>query len=218
MPINCAINFQCAATITESGSPKKLRMPPPDGSSRCAIVATLATAAVNFRLDGRLLRKEVPHYHDSNGMPPAATDIDRASATRTFGGDPAQPVTTFTLIAPETDRQPIDALPVGPRAALLKLPEDALAFTGQFVVVGEGTLALIAPGRAMGFGIVRLDGLLQASSPVAIDWDLATGELPPNTAPPSTPWAPDATTARSSSSIAPADANYGASPPSSHRR
>ena len=281
MPINCAINFQCAATITESGSPNKLRLPPGriipvrecrnacDGGGkisfgpnatlfetmkdgeRAVIDFTLhepfsgqmhvsmlrhntRAAAVNFRLDGRLLRQEVPHYHDSSafttdlvalgkqrlaagshrleievasripeikkawicarhlefqpddsqriafatgGAQYATTDIDCASAKRTFGGDPAQPVTTFTLIAPETDQQPIDALPVGPRAALLKLPADALAFTGQFAGVGEGTLALIDPGRAMGFGIVRLDGLLQASSPVAIDWDLATGEL-----------------------------------------
>lgn len=101
---------------------------------------------------------------------------DGAIARRRFEADPAKPATVFTLIGPEAPGRTNAVLPLGDRAALLRLPEKALAFAGSYADFGAAALALLEYDHAAGSGATAVANLFKSSAPVAFDWNFESGE------------------------------------------
>ncbi len=93
------------------------------------------------------------------------------------GGDNAaakvrlnRPQTIFTLVAEAGKETPLEVSPVGPHAALLRLPAPALTFTGAYPGVGQGDLLILEKDRISGCGVTELAGLFTSTAPVLLDW------------------------------------------------
>jgi hypothetical protein len=112
----------------------------------------------------------------SGGADMSIITADGAIARRRFEADPAKPVTTFTLIGPEAPGQAKAVYPLGDCAALLRLPEKALAFAGSYADFGTAALALLERDHAAGSGATAVANLFKSSAPVAFDWNFESGE------------------------------------------
>lgn len=85
--------------------------------------------------------------------------------------------TLFTLIAPEESPRAIGAIALDRHAALLQLPEKALAFSGYRTPYGEAELALLENDRLFATGTTGIAGLFRTTHPATVEWDLAARVL-----------------------------------------
>ena len=88
---------------------------------------------------------------------------------RRIKSDPKRPVTTFTLFRAAVPREKAVALTLDDRAALYRLPEPMLVFTGSSEE-GAGTLVALESSGVAGTGVTAIGTSFLADAPVMLDW------------------------------------------------
>jgi len=150
-----------------------------EGSEKCYI----GLGGVSVRREGAAAAQEVTGY---DALPCDLTRTTRSGSVFTM--EWTGPVKSgehrlhFSLIAPRTGAQdPPACLRLASNAAALRLPEPAVAFTGEY----EGSkaeFALIAQGHLFARAATELQlhscgSLVRADVPVDIDWDFGSGTV-----------------------------------------